>query len=70
MGDNAIEKITARLMEDAPPLRSLCPEAPLELEAVLKKMLTRDPAARFQTPIEVDEALAVFAKLPLASGGR
>ncbi|MCH7989581.1 MAG: serine/threonine protein kinase [Planctomycetes bacterium] len=69
-GNNAIEKITARLMEDAPLLRSLCPEAPLELEAVLKKMLTRDPAARFQTPIEVADALSPFAKLPMASGGR
>ncbi|MBI3861206.1 MAG: protein kinase, partial [Planctomycetia bacterium] len=59
-GDNVIEKITARLMDDAPALRTLRPDAPSALDAVVARMLTRDPGARFQTPAEVAAALAPF----------
>lgn len=39
-------------------------DAPRELAGVLRKMLAKRPADRFQTPAEVAQALAVFGGLP------
>jgi serine/threonine protein kinase len=60
-GDGAIAKITARLTNDPPLLRSRLPEAPAELEAVLLTMMARDVADRYQIPTEVVRALTPFA---------
>ena len=67
-GESIMEKLSSRLLDDAPKLRTLLPEAPAKLEAVIQKMLTRDPAQRFQTPAEVATALSLFAR-PDAAGG-
>jgi len=59
-GDNPVEKLVARYTQDAPLLRTLRPEAPAELEAVLAKMMARDLKQRYQLPYEVADALAPF----------
>ncbi len=38
------------------------PDVPAELAAVVARMLAKEPAQRFQTPIEVAEVLAPFCK--------
>src|SRR5262245_41776934 len=40
------------------PIRSLRPEVPEGIVAVVEKMMAKDPAQRYQTPAEVAEALA------------
>lgn len=59
-GDNVMEKLMARVMQDAPPARSLRPDVPPALEAVVARMLVRDVTQRYQTPAEVAHALAQF----------
>ena len=60
-GENVTEKLMARATEDAPPVSRLRPEVPSELDAVVAKMLDRDPKRRYQTPIEAARALQAFA---------
>ena len=50
---------------EAPPIHRLRPDVPEELSAVLAAMLARDPARRYQTALEVAEALAPWA-IPVA----
>ncbi|HEX7377484.1 MAG TPA: family 16 glycoside hydrolase, partial [Pirellulales bacterium] len=44
------------------PLNLVRPEVPVELAAVVSKMMAKDPAKRYQTPIEVARALVPFFK--------
>src|SRR4051794_26670971 len=57
------------MVEDPRPLRSLCPEAPPALAAVVARMLARAPAERHQTPAEAATALAPFALAPMEPAG-
>ena len=59
--DHMIETIRAKLYEDAPRCSQFRPEIDPRLDDVVAKMLTRDPAERFQTPGEVAVALADFS---------
>lgn len=66
-GPDLLGKLHARVSAAAPPavrLRSLLPDAPPELDALLARMLERDPDARPQTAMEVAETLAPFARPP------
>jgi serine/threonine protein kinase len=65
-GDGAIAKITARLTNDPPLLRSALHDAPEELEAVVLKMMACEVDERYQTPIEVVQALTPFADVTAA----
>jgi serine/threonine protein kinase len=47
------------------PIRDLRPDVPPELAAVLDKMLAKDPAARYQTPLEVMAALEPWIRTPI-----
>jgi tRNA A-37 threonylcarbamoyl transferase component Bud32 len=58
----AVEKITAHLERQPPPLTSLRPDVPAGLAAVVARMLAKDPAERYQTPDELIRALAPFAR--------
>lgn len=60
-GKNMMEKLLARVRRDAPRIVTVRPDIPDELDAVIARMLARDPADRFQTPAEVVEALAPFS---------
>lgn len=53
----SIDKLVARVQHDAPPIESLRPDVPPPLAAVLARTLARNPAARFNTPGELAEAL-------------
>jgi WD40 repeat protein/serine/threonine protein kinase len=61
-GESVIEKLAARETTDAPRVSSLRNDVPPELDAVVAKMLARDPKARYQTPQELAQALAPLAR--------
>lgn len=58
------ELLQAHHSMDALPLRLNRPDVPAELDAVVAKMMAKDPDQRFQTPAEVAQALAAFTRKP------
>src|SRR5258708_5622980 len=56
-GNDAVERISARVLGDAPAVCKTRPEVSPALESVLGKMMARNPAERYQTPGEVAKAL-------------
>ena len=52
----------AHISREADPLNVVRPDVPAELAALVAKMMWKDPAARFQTPGELAEALTPFFK--------
>ncbi len=63
-GETAMAKVMARATSDAPPVSSFEPSVPPELDAVVSKMMARELAERYQTPVEVARALEPFSVLP------
>src|SRR5581483_8080916 len=63
-GDNPIQVVIAHIEQAPPPLEGLRPDVPPALAALVARMLAKDPAQRPQTPKEVADALAPFAKPP------
>jgi serine/threonine protein kinase len=61
-GETPVKRALARLLEDVPSARRLRPEVSPEVEAVLTRMLARDPAERFQTAAEVASALEPLSR--------
>jgi serine/threonine protein kinase len=61
-GKNALERVTARLQNEAPKISSLRADVPANLDRIASRMMARDPEQRFQTPAEVAEALAPFCR--------
>jgi serine/threonine protein kinase len=55
------QKLFCHLIEDAEPVGNLRPDVPQEVEAVVQRMLAKDPAQRYQVASEVAEALAGWA---------
>jgi serine/threonine-protein kinase len=60
----------AIIADDVPPLRSLRPEAPVELEAIVAKCLEKSVNSRFQTVRELMAALKSFASTDLRLGSK
>lgn len=56
-GSNLLERISAHLKADIPSLKEARPEAPEELDAVFQKMVAKKPKDRYQSMVEVVEAL-------------
>jgi serine/threonine protein kinase len=54
--------LMAHQMQEARPLNLVRPEVPEELAAVVRKMMAKSPAKRYQTPLEVVQALAPFVR--------
>lgn len=52
----------AHISRDADLLNFVRPEVPAELDALVAKMMAKDPARRFQTPGEVAQALTPYFK--------
>jgi serine/threonine protein kinase len=61
-GDHLWDVYQAHFSMDAGPLNLVRPEVPVELAAVVAKMMAKDPGRRFQTPGEVARALTPFFK--------
>ncbi len=61
-GDHLWDLYQAHFSMDAGPLNLVRPEVPVELAAVVAKMMAKEPGRRFQTPGEVAQALAPFFK--------
>jgi serine/threonine-protein kinase len=60
-GGNAIEKLMRHQLEEPEPVERLRSDVPAGVAAVLRRMMARKPADRYQTPAEVAAALAPFA---------
>lgn len=60
-GKTSLQRLVARSSTDAPTIRSVKPDLPEGLDAVVAKMLAREKEDRYATPGEVAEALAPFA---------
>jgi serine/threonine protein kinase len=56
------ELLQAHQTSEARPLNLERPEVPVELATVVAKMMAKDPAKRYQKPVEVAQALLPFIK--------
>jgi serine/threonine protein kinase len=63
-GDDVVTKLIARSEKEPPGLCTLRHDAPVDLEAVVKKMMARRPEDRFQTPADAAMALQPFTPAP------
>jgi uncharacterized protein (TIGR03067 family) len=61
-GKSQFELLQAHHSTEATPLDWLRNDVPAELAAVVAKMMAKDPAGRYQKPVEVAQALAPFIK--------
>jgi eukaryotic-like serine/threonine-protein kinase len=61
-GATLTEKLLWHQVKEPTPLRELRPEVPAGLEAVVRKMMAKAPADRYQAPREVAEVLAPWAE--------
>jgi serine/threonine protein kinase len=59
------QKLLWHQVRKPPPIRSLRPDVPPEMEAVVDKMLAKAPRDRYQTPKEVIGALSAWTWLPI-----
>lgn len=66
-GGTAFQKLMARTQHDAPLVRGLRKDVPEGLEALLAKMLQRDPAKRCQSAEEVAQAIQPYCTILSAS---
>src|SRR5438105_970312 len=61
--EDTIIKLVMAHIETAPrPVHELRADVPAELSAIVMRMLAKDPAQRFQKPVEVAQALTPFIK--------
>jgi serine/threonine protein kinase len=61
-GRSLFELLQAHHTREATPLDRVRKDVAAELAAVVARMMAKDPAARYQTPLEVARALAPFAR--------
>jgi serine/threonine-protein kinase len=64
VGGNTLTKIIRHASEEAVPVEEIRLDVPAAVAALVRKLMAKDPAGRFQTPAEVAAALA-----PLAAAG-
>src|SRR5262249_53334558 len=62
-GQGVLEILEAHRTHDAEPLDRLRPDVPARLAAVVARMMAKDPAQRYQRPVEVARAVAPFTDL-------
>ncbi len=61
-GNSREEILRAHHSSEARPLNRLRPDVPVELAAVVSRMMAKNPSRRYQTPAEVAKALTPFFK--------
>ena len=59
-----MQKVKAHLERTPRPLKDLRRDVPSELLKIVERMLAKDPAERYQTPVEVAAALTPFLAAP------
>ena len=69
-GTSLYDILQAHHSRDALPLNLARPEVPVELAALVAKMMAKEPDRRFQTPKEVAQALVPFFKPGANPGAR
>ncbi len=65
---NGTQKLLSHLQDKPPPIEKLRPDVPAGAVAIIRKMMAKQARDRFQTPGQVSEALAFFAKQRAAIG--
>ena len=60
--DTAMKVVLAHVNDVPEPLSNLRSDVPAELWAIINKLLAKNPAERYQTPLDLAPALAPFAK--------
>jgi hypothetical protein len=68
-GRSLYEVLQAHQALEAKPLNLVRPEVPEELAAIVRKMMAKDPAQRYQTPLALMQALAAFVEQGANGGG-
>lgn len=68
-GRSLADKLLGHRLGDAAPLEAQRPDLPPDLAAVVRRMMAKQPADRYQTPAEAAAALEPFAR-PLPPRGR
>ena len=58
--DSVVEKLKAHAEREPEAIEAVRVDVPEELAEVIRRMMSKDPAKRFQTPAEVADALAPF----------
>jgi serine/threonine protein kinase len=66
----ALQKMIRQQLVPPRPIRDIRPDVPEELAAVLGRMMAKEPAARYQTPAEVAEALVPWTQTPIPPPSR
>ncbi len=61
---SAVQKVKAHLERTPRPLRDLRRDVPPELAKIIERMMAKDPAQRYQTPVEVAAALTPYLAPP------
>jgi hypothetical protein len=57
-----VKTVLAQIEKEAPAVQELRADVPAELSAVVARLLAKDPAQRYQTPIELAQALVPLIK--------
>jgi eukaryotic-like serine/threonine-protein kinase len=52
-GESVFEVVVKHLEEEPPPLESVRPEIPAAVSAVVRRLMAKDPAKRFQAPVDL-----------------
>ncbi len=60
--DTQVEIIVAHQSDTPPPLSQFRTDVPADLEAIVMKLLAKQPQVRFQKPVELAQALVPFLK--------
>src|SRR5262249_4005519 len=68
--DTAMKTILAHLEKEPQPLPELRPDVPEALWEVVARLLAKDPASRYQKPMEVAQALSCFVRPGARGDGR
>jgi serine/threonine protein kinase len=62
--ETVMEKLVKHLMEEPAPVEQVRPLVPADLAAVVRRLMAKDPAQRFQTPAELAEELRRWCGAP------
>jgi len=60
--ETPVKQVLAHIQQEATSLTAVRPDVMPELANIVERMLAKDPAQRFQTPVEVAQALVPFSK--------